>query len=60
MMGPGLQKGACMLGNPSEPTIWEARGEPLANINGWGAPSYRLTPWYLYWERGVVTTTPNR
>lgn len=46
------------LGNANEPTLWEGRSEGLANaaLGGRGAPSYRLTPWHLYWERGLITT----
>lgn len=46
------------LGDPSVPTVWEGRSEDLVStaVGGRGAARYRLTPWYLYWETGYLTT----
>lgn len=46
------------IGDPNEATLWEGQAEDLKNKSTGGklAPKYRLTPWHLYVERGLVRT----
>lgn len=42
-----------VLGDSTAETLWEAKGKPITGI---GAGRYRLTPHYLYFERGTLST----
>lgn len=46
------------IGDATEPTLWEGQSQTLtgAATDGRAGHHYRLTPRYLYWESGLMTT----